>query len=162
MECKEIQQWLITDYLDNELAGEPLVKVEDHLKVCAHCRELLETARQAGVASFPKTEMRPEPGVWQKIQDRILAEKEREAGWLGKLLDGWRLVWRVPQPVFRLAFVMSLVIAVLVLTSWPLRYSDPAYAYIEEQASFLSELKTGNPDLLNGDLAGYDAILNGT
>ena len=161
MNCEKIQEWLMTDYLDNELDSQRSLEAENHLKECSVCREFLEAVRKVAVAPLKDAKpLQPDAIVWQRIQEKIQAEKERSMGWFEKLADVLMPVLKPSQPVFRVAFVALLIIGIVILTSWPSRYSDPAYAYIEEQATFLNELRTGNPNLLNNDLADYDAAFN--
>lgn len=100
-------------------------------------------------------EMQPESVVWQRIQEKIDAERSRSWNWFGSLADALGPLLRVPQPVFRVAFVTALILVVVVLAKWPSSYADPVYGYISEQMTFMSGLKAGNMDLLNGDVNDY-------
>jgi predicted anti-sigma-YlaC factor YlaD len=160
MECKKVQDRLITEYLDKELGREETAEIERHLTACQDCREFLETVRKTAEVPFKGTgEMQPESVVWQRIQEKIEAERARSENWFGKLADVLAPFLRMPQPVFRIAFVTALILVVVVLAKWPSSYADPAYGYISEQMTFMGELGAGNPDLLNGDLKDYDAVL---
>lgn len=159
MECKKIQQWLLTDYLDHELDPGRSRELEEHLKVCQSCREFLGMVRKTVLMSLQKTEIQPDPMVWQKITEKIRIEKEYSRGWFEKLLGQWLPVLRISQPAFRLAFVIGLVVVVVALTSWPMHYPNAAYTYLEEQMGFLNELQAGNLDLFNGDMTDYYAVI---
>ena len=39
MECKKVQDRLLTEYADKELGPEENTEVEQHLIACLHCRE---------------------------------------------------------------------------------------------------------------------------
>ena len=158
MECKKIQDRLITEYLDKELGAAEHSGIEEHLSGCAYCREFFEAVRKSAVLPF-KTAGAMQPGstVWQGIQEKIEAERSCSENWFGKLADALAPFLRMPQPVFRVAFASALILAVVVVTQWPSGYVHPAYAYIEEQMMFMGELRAGNTDLLNGDLKDYDA-----
>ena len=69
--------------------------------------------------------------------------------------------FRPPQLAFRAVFIMMVGVGIVFLMSWPAYNSDAAFAYIEEQATFLNELQAGNPDFLNHDLPDYDAMVSG-
>jgi predicted anti-sigma-YlaC factor YlaD len=159
MECKKVQDQLITGYLDKEISADKNALIEQHLTACVDCREFLMTAQEIAVAPFKKAgEMKPDSAVWQRIQEKIEAEKERSGGWFEKLADHLIPLLRMPQPVFRAAFVTALILVVVVLARWPSRYPDPVYSYMSEQMAFMGELSAGNPDLSNGELKDYDTI----
>ena len=161
MECKKIQERLMTDYLDNELEPQQCIEIDRHLAACADCRELLETVRLTTVAPFKEArEVRTDPVVWQRIQEKIFAEKESSAGWMDPIRDFLRSVLIMPSPVFRAAFVTALILMIVVFAKWPSDYAHPAYTYIGEQMNFLGELRAGNTELLGGELNGYDLPLD--
>ena len=163
MECKNVQDKLLTDYLDQESSAAERVRIEGHLGGCAECRGFLQAVRKTSVEPFKDAgEMTPDRGVWDRIESRIEAEQVRSSGGFWKALD--RLLARlpVPVPVTRVAFAGALVLLVVVLVKWPSSYADPVYNYMSEQMSFMGELGAGNTDLLNGDLKGYEAILEGS
>ena len=161
MECKKIREKLMTDYLDNELEPQQGIEIDRHLEACADCRELLETVRESTVIPFKEArEVQPDPVVWQRIQQRILAEKEPLAGWIDQVRDFLRPLLVMPRPVFRAAFVTALILMIVVFAKWPSDYSHPAYSYIGEQMNFLGELRAGNTELLGGELNGYDQALD--
>jgi len=159
MDCKKVREWLMTDYLDRALESQRSDEVERHLHGCSACREFLETVKKVAVQPFKNTQaLEPDPAVWQRIQERIQAEAERQSGWFGKLADALTPLWRIPQPAFRVAFVALLIGGVVLVASWPSAYVDPAYAYIEEQAAFMDELEAGDPEVFNGDFNDYETV----
>lgn len=156
MGCKKVQDRLITGYEDKELGPEENAEVERHLAVCPACREFFEAVQRSAVLPFKGTgEMQPDSIVWQRIQGKIEAKQSRAGHWFGKLADALIPLLRMPPPVFRVAFVTTLILVAVVLAKWPDSYADPVYGYISEQMTFMSDLKTGNPDLLNGDFKDY-------
>ena len=159
MECKKIQDRLIAEYADKELGPAENTEVEQHLGECPDCREFSGAVQRNAVTPFKEAgEMQPESIVWQRIQEKIEAERERSGNWFGKLAGALAPLLRMPQPVFRVAFVTALILVVVVLARWPSSYADPVYGYMSEQMTFMGELRAGNPDLLNGDLKDYDAV----
>jgi len=159
MECKKVQDKLLTEYADKELGPEENAKVERHLTACPDCREFFGALRQSAVIPFKEAgEMRPESTVWKKIQEKIEEERARSRNGFWKLADTLTPFLRMPQPVFRAAFVTALVLVVVVLAKWPISYVDSVYGYLSEQMTFLSGLEAGNTDLLNGDLKEDDIV----
>ena len=160
MECKKAQEKLITEYLDKEMAEDASRVIKEHLAGCADCREFFREVQKTAVVPFQEAgEMQPERGVWQRIEERIAVERVPSSGGFWSLVD--RLVAHipVPVPVMRVAFAAAMILVVVVVAKWPSSYADPVYGYISDQMTFMGELKTGNTDLLNGDLKDYDTVL---
>lgn len=159
MECKKVQDRLLTDYLDKELGAGENSGIESHLSGCAHCREFLTAVQKSAVVPFKEArEMQPDSAVWQRIQERIEAERERSRGGFWKWIDILAARFPLPVPLMRTAFVTALILVAVVLAQWPSGHVDPAYAYVDEQMTFMAELGAGDADLMNGDLAEYDAV----
>lgn len=159
MQCKKVQDELMTRYLDKELEGGKSAEVEQHLTACPNCREFFETVRETAVLPFQIAgEMQPEISVWQGIQERIEAGRSRSRSWFGRFTDVLVFFSSVPQPVFRTALVTALILVAVVATHWPFRSADPVYGYLAEQLTFMNELKAGNTDLMNGDLGDYESV----
>ena len=115
MECKKIQEWLMTDHRDGELNPAEGSELRQHIEGCAVCREFEESVRMTVAAPFRGlAELQPDPVVWQKIRGMIAAEEDRSQGWLRKVERFLQPVLR-PLPVFRLAFVVAMVLMVVVL-----------------------------------------------
>ena len=160
MDCNKVREILLTDYIDGELPEQERNVLDGHLKECAGCSAVLEKLKGSAAAFHRAPELKPDFSVWQGIQDRIEAERERSTGWFEKLADALGPVMRTVQPVLRVAVIAAVLVGVVVLAKWPITPAvDPAYAYIEEQATFLEELQAGDPELFNGDLNDYEAVL---
>jgi predicted anti-sigma-YlaC factor YlaD len=163
MECKKVQDQLTSEYMDKELGPEENHQIERHLAACLDCLEFFEAVQKRAVIPFKEAgEIQPDSVVWQRIQETI--ESERSRSWHGfwNLTDALVPLLRMPQPVFRMAFVTTLILGVVVLAKWPSSYVDPVNGYISEQMTFLSELRAGNPDLPNGDLKDDNAAFEET
>lgn len=156
MECKMMQGRLITDYLDGELSAEESLKIQQHMEACTACRELMGVVSETMAASFKGLkELQPDPIVWRNVRGMIAAEEERSEGWLKKVE---RILTPVLQPLaaFRLIFVTTMVLMVIVLAKWPFNIVEPTYAYMEDQMTFMGELQSGNSNVLSGDLNGNE------
>lgn len=158
MECKKIQDWLITDHLDGELTSEENLEVRRHLEGCGACREFLTAVDETARAPFKGLgSLSPDPGVWQEIQNRIAMEEASSRGWLRKL-RGLLYPVRRPFPVLRVAFALAVLMLVVLVSKWPFNSVEPAYAYVAEQMTFMDQLQSGDPDLLNGDADSYEGV----
>ena len=161
MECKKMQDRLMTEYMDKELDPSQNAEVERHLIACSDCREFFETVQKMAMLPFKEAEeMQPGDAVWQKIQERIEAERKHSWDWFGGLADSLAPFFRISAPAFRVAFATALVLVVVVVAKWPSSYADPVYGYISEQMTFMSGLKNGTADPLNGDFKDYDTVLD--
>ena len=160
MDCKKMQDRLLGEYPDKELGPVKNAEVEGHLAGCAGCREFYVALQAAAVAPFREAkEILPDEVVWLRIREQIDSEKQHAGGWFGRLADLFISRFPVPIPLMRAGFVTALILVVVVLARWPSGSIDPAYAYMEEQMTFMTELGAGNTDSLNGDLKDYDAAL---
>ncbi len=76
MECKKIQDNLSL-YFDGKLEAEESLKVEEHIKVCANCKNILTeyTAIKNLIQSVEEIE--PREGAFNQIKVRIIEEQER-------------------------------------------------------------------------------------
>jgi len=159
MECKKIQDRLITEYVDKELGSEENIEVERHVAACSDCREFLGAVQKKSVIPFKGAgTLQPESVVWERILEKLEEERARSEGGFWKLVDRLVSHFPLPVPLLRGAFVAALILVVVVLAKWPSSYADPAYGYISEQMTFMSGLKAGNADLLNGDLKNYSKV----
>ena len=74
MECKKVQDRLITEYADRELDPERNAEIEQHLTSCTDCREFFGAVQRSAVVPFKEAgEIQPESAVWQRIQGKIEA-----------------------------------------------------------------------------------------
>jgi len=159
MECKKVQDRLMAEYADKELEPEQNAAIEQHLAACPDCRNFLETVQVCAVTPFKGAgEMKPDSVVWQRIQEKIEAEREHSEGGFWKLVNVFVSRFPLPVPLMRVAFVSALILGVVIFAKWPTNYSDPVYGYLSEQMTFMGELASGDSDLANGDLKDYDAF----
>ena len=153
MKCKKIRELIMTDYLDGEITEELRQQVDEHVKTCPGCRELLQAVRTGVSAPLQGAElMRPPESVWSAIKEKI---EERESESVLELArDRFFELFTIRRPVLAVVTVMLLfVIAIGVYTGTSLfekRYVD---TYIEDQMDFLYSLNGGN-----GEGRGYEDI----
>ena len=111
MRCKEIQEWLKTDYLDSEASQEQERLIRAHLAACRHCREMEETLRSQR-SIFQQVKQKEVPAhLWQNIYEKIMAERLKQEEGLGtKVFERLRNYLFAPKPVFVLARALAVVI----------------------------------------------------
>lgn len=78
MNCNQVRDLILTDYLDDRLSGRILDEFKAHLLKCADCREFEQLAHQAAIEPFKglTTAKTPE-AVWQNVRERIAEEDRR-------------------------------------------------------------------------------------
>jgi len=115
MKCEQIQELLLTDYLDGQLDGEGLKSIEQHLSDCPGCREFLAVARKITVEPFysSKKVFLSQEDVWHRIKQQI--EKEHSQPSLSHRLAEMILGLKelVPKP----AWALSIMVAGVILTA---------------------------------------------
>lgn len=157
MDCKKVRDMLLTDYLDNELDSQRMVEVDRHLNGCSACREVLEAARAVTLKGGRAFE--PDPAVWQGIHERIGAAVNTQHGWLGKIGDALASLLTMPRLALGASFVTALVLFAVLFLKGPSVNGGAAYAYLEEQMTFMDGLRSGEGEVSSGDLNGYAVIL---
>jgi hypothetical protein len=77
MNCKKIQDIIITDYIDNELDGQRQKEIKEHLDNCVACRAFQEAlvAMVREPLHNAETAVPPE-ALWIKIKNRLEQEEE--------------------------------------------------------------------------------------
>lgn len=155
MKCKNIQELILTDYLDGEMGSEQLKQVERHLAACTDCREFRDAAKQVVAEPFKNAgKVNPPESVWHQIEETIEERKNKRA--VAHFFENLKTAFSVKKPVFALSVVAAiLIISVLAIQFLPLRRQsdtkDIVNAYLEEQAEYLAHLDDANGGDFNAD-----------
>ena len=121
MNCKKIQNLLITDYLDGELKDMVLCsRIQQHITNCIHCRQF-EQEIQTIRAPFTKTgHIEPPARVWDGICKKITAEQRLQpASLFEQKLEWLREFLFLRPPVFAAATVLAIVTLALLFMHVP-------------------------------------------
>ncbi len=90
MNCKNVEDFILTDYLDGQMDEEQKRRIGKHLASCVHCREYELAARKTVITPFNNSEkVNPPAELWYKIKEQIEEEEQQEAvevGWEQELL----------------------------------------------------------------------------
>lgn len=112
MTCSQIQDILITDYLDGEIKGEARALVDEHLARCPACREFSAEVIRDVSRPFQALEQKTPPEeIWMNIQSKMETPALGVCGTVSRFreLIGQRWVW--PKPVWALTAVCLLMVA---------------------------------------------------
>lgn len=113
MRCKEIQELLKTDYLDNEVGQDQKRLIKEHLAACPHCRGIEEVLLSQRV-TFQKLKQQEVPEhLWQDIREKIITERLNQEERFGfGVFERLRNYLFAPKLVFVLARALTVVIFV--------------------------------------------------
>lgn len=142
MNCKKIQELLITDYPDNQLTQKERKTVEEHLSACQTCREYESIVRSTVMQPFENAErLQPHQDfIWTKIKEKIRKEEKPVFGFLGRILP--KIYF--PKPAFALSTIAALTVALFfvgrmnVTTQTRQENTQLAKAAIEDQITYFA------------------------
>jgi anti-sigma factor RsiW len=146
MKCERAREFILTDHMDDELDSECRREVDEHLRTCRACRELVHLVREK--ISRPLNVMireTPPAYLWEGIREKITSDAEARSGVFSRLVELIRDVFssisNIPRPVMAFAVVAMIMVGVLItVPSLQRRALDE---YLSEQAFFISRLDTG-------------------
>ncbi|MDP8264067.1 MAG: zf-HC2 domain-containing protein [Candidatus Aceula lacicola] len=133
MNCKDIRELLLTDYVDGEINESARKAIDDHLVSCQSCKEFALAAKQAAFDPFSDAErFSPPESVWHSIKERIVeVSKEDSISENILSLEKIKKVFVLPRPAIAL---VSILIVVLSVTSFVRTSSQKIALENEEQA----------------------------
>ncbi len=109
--CKEFRDVILTDYIDGELDKDVKVRLEAHLRVCAHCREFADEVKAQLVVPFKQTQRVSVPeDLWRSIEESIAQENEEmqpAANWIDRLVQSLTLPRLVPVFLSLILFISA-------------------------------------------------------
>jgi len=132
MECKKIEELLLTDYPDGEVRGRVKNKVEEHLRTCFECRQFEHTLRRAVIEPFKNSiRIKPRGTVWNRISEAIVLEERRKSeSFLGKIQDFLQRIFSMPRVAYTLATVIT---AVFILTVMVIKFQPSDHKVVSVQ-----------------------------
>lgn len=142
MNCKKIQQLILTDYYDNEVTDYMHTIIEQHILNCPDCRAFADEVKEHAVLTAKKyPEIMPPPAVWFQVKKSIEAIQGRRAipAFLYDLID-W-LTARI-HPFYISAAVSLTILIIVIITQIPVNHTQYHLVgeYLHEQLSFLGKL----------------------
>ncbi len=114
MKCEQIQELILTDYIDGRMAPQAKGELEKHLMTCHECLEFARVAKAMAVEPFEKgTREKTPESVWMNIKEELLSQEEQPApGWLDRLREVFHSQFAFPRPVAAFAGMCFVVMAV--------------------------------------------------
>ena len=108
MTCEGLKDILLTDYLDGELSEDVRELIDEHLKECVSCRELLSAAKLKDDLLAEEFDREPSMLVWARIEEEL----DRPAFSLEPFFQGVRQWINPPRVALAFASVVFLVIMI--------------------------------------------------
>ena len=77
MNCKKIQELLMTDYIDGELNEKMQASILEHLATCDRCKRFEENLKEKVINPLKSVEKQYPPYfVWENIKNRIIKDRQ--------------------------------------------------------------------------------------
>ena len=75
--CERFKDLILTDYIDQELDSQGKLELENHLKICSHCRDFLQEVKNETIPALEPIDRPPVPErIWTAIKERIEAQEQ--------------------------------------------------------------------------------------
>lgn len=113
MNCKKIQELLLTDYLDKEADVKIRVAIQRHLGECSACKDFEERLRLSAVSPF-KNSVTPKvpPEIWLNIKDQILERQSSKLSLVDVIRERLK-IFSLPRPA--LAYASAIAISLIII-----------------------------------------------
>jgi anti-sigma factor RsiW len=148
MQCKQIQELILTDYLDKRMNREQRKQLEAHLTGCSHCKEFEAMARRTVIEPLKNAErVEPPEALWHQIKEQIEQQEQGDTNPFVDLIVRIKSFLHIPKPVFAAATIMAaLLIAVVMIKSAPEKGEIPNLK-LKEQIEYMAYLAEGSDQL---------------
>ncbi len=142
MKCDNVQELILTDYLDGQVNEEQKKNIEKHLASCVHCREYELVARETVITPFNNTEkLSPPKATWDKIRNQIEEDERQEiTNPFADLIRGIKSALYIPKPVFAVASVAIVILIIVTVIQLPSDDQKIAKMSAEEQIECMTYL----------------------
>ncbi|OGW75677.1 MAG: hypothetical protein A2Z72_03110 [Omnitrophica bacterium RBG_13_46_9] len=144
MDCRRIQDLLMTDYIDGEASEKTQIKVLEHLRTCDACRLFEKTLREKAVSPFKTAKKRCPPDfVWENIKNRVIKDRQGapEKKDIPSPIGVW-IILKTLRPAFAISAIAIIIFAITFISRSPLAGNGIIDTYIKEQTEFMVNLGT--------------------
>jgi len=142
MNCKRIQEFIITDYIDGQMEDKQKSFIDQHLAQCPACAGYLSSIKKIAVNPFVNASKDvPDQLLWAQIKQTIEEEQQHQLEVIMKpnFWERFRLVVHIPRPAFALATVATLVF-MIGLTNQLVMNNQMMKINAQDQVMYLSSL----------------------
>ena len=153
MNCKEIQEFIITDYIDGQMEDKQKGFIDQHLAHCPACTGYLSNIKKAAVNPFVNISKDvPDQLLWARIKQTIEEDQQQqlEASLKPNFWERLKEAVHIPRPAFALATVVTMIF--MIGSIGQLFFSAPIVKINgQDQVAYLSSLIVEPVDMNNGN-----------
>lgn len=146
MDCKKIQELILTDYCDKEIDAGNEAFIRRHIDQCRLCKEFLRAVEKTAHEPFVHGQCKPPAYMWDRIQDALVDKKMQELEPRGSVLEKWKRVFSLRQPFlgWGTAFALVIMLAVTIQMNQPVRQGVASNK--QEQLEYYAYVTNDTPD----------------
>lgn len=160
MTCNEIQELILTDYLDGQMNSEEQMELEAHLTDCGDCRKFEAMARKRVIEPFRSAKMATPPeALWHQIKERIEQDREDITSVPAGLIDRIRSTFSFPKPAFVAASTIAVLLVAVVFTKLPPGHNGGGSLNVEEPIEYVAYLMEGAGPSSIDETEGFGTLL---
>ncbi len=157
MNCEEIKDIIVTDYLDGEVNEEMSRCIESHINKCSNCYQFENMLKLKAVDPFKSMKVSaPADSVWINIKDNIKqgqrVKVKNEGSILDVLLHNARTLFNIKRPVFAVLMLMVVITVGTLFVKTKLNNETESDSfireYLNEHVEFLTELDLYGDDYM--------------
>ena len=153
MNCKRIQKYIITDYIDGQMADKQKSLIDQHLAHCPVCAGYLSSIKKEAINPFfNASKVVPDEILWAQIKQTIEDEQQQqlEKSFMPNFWERLRTSVHIPRPAFALATLVTMIF--MVSSTGQLFFSSPMVKINgQDQVEYLSSLIDEPVALNNGN-----------
>jgi len=156
MNCKKIQELILTDYLDDQISDDWRPRIKIHFARCNQCKEFFEAARKAVAEPFVNVnKINPPEFIWQRVKETIMAEQQKKTSLVASFLEKLKSISYAPKPAFAIAMTMAMVILVVTMVKLRINNQETLSVNSEGQRGYLAYSIEEPVDILANDNGGF-------
>ncbi len=161
MNCKNIQNLLLTDYLDEQLEEEKKKSFDNHLSSCFKCRELASVAQNNIMQPFINAEnFIPSDQIWQRIKKAIEEKPEPvRSGFLTSFWNSIKESFLFPRLAYALAGILVIFVVIMTLNSMTLERQQKTNQESEKEIEYITYLAEATLDVSVDQNGGYGTAI---
>lgn len=162
MNCREIRDSLLTDYLDKQLNVSMETKIEMHLRECVDCRAFLEEVKQTVIEPFKQNDniAISQEAVWQNVKEQIEEEKAKQRSFgLEVFLEHVKGWFVSPKPVYVLTMLLIVVLTTVMFGRKPQQEVANKILIEEETAEYMASLDEEDENMALDEDSGYGTAI---
>ena len=153
MNCKRIQEFIITDYIDGQMEDKQKGFIDQHLAHCPACTGYLSSIKKVTITPFVNAIKEvPDQLLWARIKQNIEDDQRQqlEESLKPNFWERFRLAVHIPRPAFALATVVTMIF--MIGSTGQLFFSAPVVKINgQDQVAYLSSLIDEPVDMNNGN-----------